>query len=119
MYQDMRAAYRKGGTAAIVPPVPEKSVPDWLHTIWREAELALRSSDVWVVCGYSAPSYDNEVLRLLEAGSGGRPLNILLLSPDSDALRARWQNIAPQAEVVALPGLPTGTRPLAEWLVRN
>lgn len=119
LYQDMRAAFRHGGTAAIIPPVPEKSVPAWLRTVWHDAELALRNADVWIVCGYSAPSYDLEILRLLMAGSRGRELSILLLSPDSDGLHARWQGIAPEAQVVALPGLPEGIQPLAEWLARS
>ena len=119
LYQDMRAAFRNGGTAAIVPPVPEKSVPNWLRPIWCEAEIALRNSDVWIVCGYSAPSYDTEVRRLLAAGSVGRRLTVLLLSPNSDALRSMWQNIAPTAEIVALPGLPAGTQVLANWLAAN
>ena len=55
-YQDMRAVYRNGGDVAIVPPVPEKSVPVWLKTVWHQAEQALLKSDVWVVCGYSAPA---------------------------------------------------------------
>ena len=32
-FQDMRPAFRHGGTAAIIPPVPEKPVPPWLHEI--------------------------------------------------------------------------------------
>jgi SIR2-like domain len=119
LYQDMRAAYRNGGNAAIVPPVPEKVVPGWLQAVWCEAEIALRNSDVWVVCGYSAPSYDSEVLRLLAAGSVGRPLVTLLLSPDSEALCSKWQNIAPEATILPLPGLPAGTKMLAEWLAAN
>jgi hypothetical protein len=35
LFQDMRPAFRHGGTAAIVPPVPEKSVPPWLHRCRR------------------------------------------------------------------------------------
>jgi hypothetical protein len=30
LYQDMRAAYRARGNAAIIPPTPEKPVPSWL-----------------------------------------------------------------------------------------
>lgn len=119
LYQDMRAVFRHGGTAAIVPPVPEKSVPHWLRTIWHGAELALRNANVWIVCGYSAPPYDLEILRLLAAGSEDRQITILLLSPDSADLRIRWQEIAPAAQVIALPGLPAGIQPLAEWLARS
>jgi hypothetical protein len=118
LYQDMRAAFRNGGTAAIVPPVPEKPVPKWLRPIWCEAGVALRNSDVWIVCGYSAPSYDTEVIRLLTTGAGRRRLVVLLLSPDPDA-RGTWQSIAPAAEIVALPGLPGGTQELANWFAAS
>src|SRR5712675_1849400 len=107
----MRPAYRSGGNAAIIPPVPEKSVPSWLQTVWREAELALQKSDVWVICGYSAPPYDTEVLRLIKKGSAGRSFRIFLLSPDSESLRERWRDLAPDAEIVPLPGLPEGIQP--------
>lgn len=115
-YQDMRAAYCDGGNAAIIPPVPEKSVPGWLKTVWEEAELALRGSDVWIVCGYSAPTYDVEVSRLLRNGAKGRCPRIFLLSPDSAVLCKRWNDLAPAAEVLPLPGLPEGIGVLAEHL---
>ncbi len=71
-FQDMRPVFRHGGTAAIIPPVPEKLVPPWLQDIWREAELSLRQPDVWVACGYSMPAYDTEVLRLLKTAGTDR-----------------------------------------------
>ena len=119
LYQDMRATYRNGGTAAIIPTVPEKSVPDWLETVWDKAANALRRGDVWIICGYSAPSYDLEVMRLLTTAAADRPIKVLLMSPDSDTLQDRWRAIAPGAEIVALPGLPAGIQPLAAWLVSH
>jgi hypothetical protein len=116
MYQDMRAAYRSGGNAAIIPPIAEKSVPNWLQPVWYEAEAALRNSGVWVICGYSAPVYDTEVLQLLKKGAAGRSLRIFLLSPDSDFLRVRWNNLNPEADIVPLPGLPEGIQALADKL---
>jgi len=112
-FQDMRPAFRHGGTAAIIPPVPEKLVPPWLHEIWREAETSMRRSDVWVVCGYSMPTYDTEVLRMLKTAGIGRPLTIFLLSPDADVLRKTWTGLIPRASVICLPGLPEGIEPLA------
>jgi len=116
MYQDMRAAYRKGGEAAIVPPIPEKRAPRWLSTVWQEVELALQSSDTWVVCGYSAPAYDAEVLRLLQNGAQSRPVRILLMSPDSESQRERWNLPIPNAEILPLLGLPEGIRDIADKL---
>jgi SIR2-like domain len=115
-FQDMRPAFRHGGTAAIMPPVPEKLVPPWLHEIWREAELSLRRSDVWVICGYSLPAYDTEVLRLLKKAGIGRPLSIFLLSPEADVLQKRWTGLLPEASIMCLPGLPEGIEPLAHRL---
>jgi hypothetical protein len=115
-YQDMRAAFRHGGTAAIIPPVSEKLVPTWLQDIWNEAEASLRRSDVWVVCGYSMPAYDTKVLELLRRGGTGRSLAVFLMSPESDALRRRWTDLLPQASITCLPGLPDGIGPLADHL---
>lgn len=108
MYQDLRAAYRNGGNAAIIPPVPEKNVPPWLQPVWKEAEQALRTSLYWVICGYSLPPYDAEVNRLLKAASAGRPLTIFLLSPESGILQARWKSLAPAAKIIPISGLPGG-----------
>jgi hypothetical protein len=113
LYQDMRPAFRHGGDAAIIPPIPEKLVPAWLKAIWSEAALALRRSNVWIVCGYSAPAYDIEVRRLLADGGIGRPLTVLLLSPD---LRTGWKEIVPGTNIIPLPGLPEGIPALADHL---
>jgi hypothetical protein len=111
-YQDMRPTFSKGGIAAIIPPVPEKTVPPWLLSIWRQAEHALCRSDVWIVCGYSAPPYDTEVLRLLKSGAADRRIALFLMSPDADLLRSRWAEIAPLADICLLPGIPEGIRSL-------
>jgi hypothetical protein len=99
-YQDMRSAFRHGGNAAIIPPIPEKLVPAWLKAVWYEAALALCRSHGWVICVYSAPAYDTEVLRLLSDGGIGRPLTVLLLSPDSDFLLKRWNDIVPEENII-------------------
>ncbi len=112
-FQDMRPAFRHGGTAAIVPPVQEKLVPPWLHEVWHEAESSLRRSDVWVTCGYSMPAYDTEVLRLLKTAGAGRPITIFLLNPEADVLQKRWIGLLPEANIICLPGLPEGIEPLA------
>jgi hypothetical protein len=115
-YQDMRPAFRNGGDAAIVPPIPEKRIPPWLQPVWDEAAQALRRAPLWVVCGYSAPEYDGEVLRLLKYGGAGRPLRVLLSSPDSNDRVSHWEKIVPEANVIPLPGLPSGIRAIADHL---
>jgi hypothetical protein len=115
-FQDTRPVFRHGGTAAIIPPVPEKRVPPWLNQIWKGAEASLRRSDVWVVCGYSMPPYDTEVLRLLETAGTGRPLTVFLLDPDCIALKEKWTSLLPQGNIICLPGLPQGIEILARHL---
>jgi hypothetical protein len=117
-YQDMRAAFRHGGEAAIIPPVPEKSVPVWLQQIWKEAATALSLADVWIVCGYSMPDYDTHVRQLLQSAGGTRSLPVLILSPDADDLVKKWEALLPLSKPVPFPGLPEGTNSLAKWLER-
>ena len=115
-YQDMRAAFRHGGDAAIIPPIPEKCVPIWLQPIWTGAEASLSVSDVWVVCGYSMPEYDTKVLELLQKAGAGRPLTVFILSPEADQLQTRWTSLLPQCKAIPLPKLPEGLEFLADRL---
>jgi hypothetical protein len=115
-YQDMRAAFRHGGDAAIIPPVPEKSVPDWLQAVWTKAEASLRTSNVWVICGYSMPEYDTEVLELLRRSGTGHPLTVFILDPQSNKLQDRWMDLLPHCKAVPLGRLPDGVEGLARLL---
>jgi hypothetical protein len=115
-YQDMRPAFRNGGNAAIVPPVPEKTAPDWLKPVWCEAKRALGHASIWVVCGYSAPTYDVQVRELLAQSRPDKPLTILLSSPDSEASILHWKKFIHHADIIALPGLPEGIGALARTL---
>lgn len=114
LFQDMHAAFRGGGNAAIIPPIPEKSVPDWLEAVWFGAGQALRKADVWVICGYSAPPYDVEVGKLLTAGAAGRPIRVVLMSPNSSGHVARWHDLAPEAEIVPIQVCRTESKRLIE-----
>jgi hypothetical protein len=115
-YQDMRPVFRRGGTAAIIAPVPEKSVPPWLAPVWHGAAESLRRCDVWIVCGYSLPPYDVEVCNLLRNAGKGRSLLMFLLSPESEILRIKYAEVVPEAQIVCLSGLPAGTAELMTGL---
>ena len=106
-FQDLRSAFRRGGDAAIIPPVPEKDIPLWLLSVWRGAEEELARSQTWLVCGYSLPIYDQAVIQMLgRASRGGRLERIIIIDPQAADLRARYSAIAPAAQVKSLPGLP-------------
>jgi len=106
MYQDMRAVFRKGGTSAIVPPVTEKTVPDWLSPVWEECRSVLSACHTWFVCGYSLPPYDEALMKLFK-GSGGDVERLFLSDPYARGeLESRWRGVAPGASIVCLPGLP-------------
>lgn len=118
MFQDMRPAFRHGGDAAIVPPISEKKVPDWLRPIWEQAEMCLSQGDCWIVCGYSLPDYDTAIKRMLERASVSKLESIFLLDPYSKNLRANYEQIAPRAKISCLSGLPGGVHEL-NALARN
>jgi hypothetical protein len=62
-YQDMRPAFRHGGDAAIIPPIPEKLVPAWLKAIWSEAAL-------YDDGGFSGGTMERPALKRLIAWDG-------------------------------------------------
>jgi hypothetical protein len=59
------------GKAVIVAPVTEKLVPRYLRPIWEKAADALTRSDLWLVIGYSFPSYDETVNQLFAVAMMG------------------------------------------------
>ncbi len=116
LYQDTRAAFRRGGDAAIVPPIPEKTVPIWLRPVWAESERCLCSARYWIVCGYSLPSYDTAMYQMLsKAGKGGRK-KVFILDPASRRLRERWKAVVRHGDIVCLSALPDGISELARQL---
>jgi len=115
LYQDLRPAFRHGSDAQIVPPVVEKEAPSWLLDIWGGARQALASCSTWLVCGYSLPPYDRAITQLIaDAGTAGAVTRVILLDPYATDLVSRWQAVAPNAKLHALPGLPEALRPLLE-----
>jgi len=116
VYQDVRPVYRHGGTTAIIPPVPEKLTPRWLASVWADAAASLRQANVWVICGYSLPPYDTEVAGLISRSGAGRSLVIFILDPQCDLIRTRLGVVVPHAKIICLPGLPDGTKELAQHL---
>jgi hypothetical protein len=109
VYCDLRAAFRRGGTAAIIPPLPEKRVPDWLKATWQEAFTTLSHADVWVVIGYSLPEYDFEVRNLLEAAA--RNQRIEIADPAAQAVASSFAQVVPGASFVLRGGLSNQSRP--------
>ena len=114
LFQDMRPAFRRGGDAAIVPPISEKIIPEWLSPVWEEAEQALYASETWIVCGYSMPKYDLAIQEMLARASDGALKRIILINPNSLELREHYAGVAPNAEILFLSGLPHGIHEIKE-----
>ena len=117
LFQDLRPAFRGGGDAAIIPPVPEKEIPAWLRPVWSSAEEELARAAVWIVCGYSLPSYDLAIVQLLRrAVRAGNLKCILVLDPHALDVCRRYSAIVQNVQVMALEGLPEGINKLHEFL---
>lgn len=114
LFQDMRPAFRQGGDAATVPPIPEKTIPKWLSPVWDEAEKALYASETWIVCGYSMPKYDRAIQEMLRRASGGALKRIILMDPNSSKLRKHYEGVASNAEILCFSGLPHGIHEVKE-----
>jgi hypothetical protein len=104
VFPDLRPAFRNGGNAAIIPPLPEKHVPWWLEPVWDQARAELAAADEWVVVGYSLPPYDYEINELL-ARSARKVRRIRIYDPYADSIAGRWSDVAPSAYIKTYPGL--------------
>lgn len=111
VYCDLRAAFRRGGTAAIIPPLPEKDVPPWLAPVWEEAFDTLSKADAWIVIGYSLPAYDFEVRRLFAGAFNDQIIEIW--DPNARAVAESFAEVAPSARIKLREGL-TSRKPMAE-----
>ena len=117
LFQDLRPAFRGGGDAAIIPPVPEKEIPAWLQPVWSSAEEELARAPIWIVCGYSLPSYDVAITELLRrAAVAGDLKRILVLDPHASDICCRYSTIAQNVQVMPLEGLPEGINTLRKLL---
>jgi hypothetical protein len=117
LFQDLRPAFRRGGDAAIIPPVPEKQIPAWLQPVWSSAEEELTRAATWIVCGYSLPSYDVAITELLRrAAISGNLKRIFVLDPHASDICQRYSTIAQNVQVMSLEGLPEGIDTLRELL---
>jgi len=119
IHDDVRAVFRtepRLGRPLIVPPLPEEEHPPWLPEVWRTAREALAQSQLWFVCGYSLPPYDEALSALFaQAAAKTFSLRVLVADPNSTALAERWSHITPAGtEVRPLPGLPELLAP-ANW----
>ena len=105
LYQDTRAAFRQGGTAAIVPPIPEKVPPAWLSPIWMAASKLLAGTEIWIVVGYSLPEYDHAIRELLISSAEHHLSTIELHDPYADQLKTRWESLLPSVNILCFPGI--------------
>jgi hypothetical protein len=106
IFQDLRAAFRHGGTAAIVPPLPEKEAPRWAQNVWEAAVHRLAEASHWIVVGYSLPDYDIALRQLFSrAAATGCLREIQLHDPYSATLSSEWANVTKVNSIVELPGL--------------
>ena len=105
-YHDCRPAIR--GDAAIVAPIVEKTVPGYLRPTWVAAGQHLSRARIWIVVGYSLPSYDEAVRSLLgEATQSDTTIHVF--DPDPD-VAPRFRALT--HDVRSHPGIPEGLNEL-------
>jgi len=107
-YHDCRPAVR--GDAAIVAPITEKRLPQFLDPIWRGAASCLAASRLWIVAGYSLPSYDLAVRRLLRDNAVHNP-HIHVFDPRPE-VAAAFSDLLPGSPVRPHGGVPSGLQEL-------
>lgn len=110
IHDDVRAVFRvddKYGIPAIVPPIPEKSMPPDFGQIWNEAKKVLLQTPIWIICGYSLPDYDQALKNWFQTILHEREkTKLIILDPYSSEIGKKWKILATNCEVVSVSGLP-------------
>lgn len=101
-YHDCRPAIR--GDAAIVAPVIAKMLPKLFEPIWNAADNLLRSSDTWVVVGYSLPEYDHLVRDLFKRAFH-KEVKLHIFDPNP-AIGQKFRDLLSEARIQQHGGLP-------------
>jgi len=101
------------GNALIMPPTPDKQIPESLKYVWELAEGILKRANRLLVFGFAFNPYDEAVLNLLQ--SAGKNLESVLLidiEPKIDQTQRLWPNM----EVISCRPPPEGRAEIEKWL---
>ena len=101
-YHDCRPAIR--GNPAIVAPLVEKTVPEYLRPTWATARQHLARARTWIVVGYSLPWYDKAVGSLFEEAT--RSDTTIHVFDPNPGVASRFRALT--HDVHSHPGLPDG-----------
>lgn len=96
------------GRALIIPPVEDKSIPQWLKAVWTRAHDALASADTVIVAGYSFPPYDERVMSLFQNALSLSKATLNVFDPNAQSIVARLRTRVAAKAIRAFPGLPDG-----------
>lgn len=110
-HDDVRAVFRttdQVGAPALIPPLPEKELPEAFATIWNQASRALREARSLVVCGYSLPPYDHHMRKWLTSTFSTSGLRrVAILDPYSVEIAQRWTQVLPSnCKITPMSALP-------------
>jgi hypothetical protein len=66
-YIDTRPSRGRRYTALVLPP--GDSDGRVLDDVWQGARRVLREANVWIICGYSLPDYDDDIRQLIKSSA--------------------------------------------------
>jgi hypothetical protein len=95
-YVDCRPSRGRRYNVAMFPPASGEVI-DQLQGTWEHAERILEQSNTWIVCGYSFPEYDKNVVNLLRRTSGS-VADIVICDPNAENLRGRLRSMLGKTE---------------------
>lgn len=101
------------GNALIIPPTPDKQIPESLKYVWGLAEGILKRANRLLVFGFAFNPYDEAVLNLLQ--SAGKSLESVLLI-DIEPKIEQAQRLWPNTEVISCRPPPEGHAEIEKWL---
>jgi hypothetical protein len=115
-YHDVSPAHRLRSSAAIIPPIQQKEISQWIIPVWDKAKQYIKESNLLIFCGYSLPSYDFKIQNLLIDSIVPNKQTILIIDPNASEVSKRIRDLDVANPIYCLPGLPAGIAALHNLL---
>jgi hypothetical protein len=94
-YIDTRPSRGRRYTALVLPP-GDSDGRVLIDDVWQDAGRVLREANIWIICGYSLPDYDDDIRQLVKSSAKeGQRIVVMDKTPHAICQKLRRLLVSP------------------------